>query len=368
MPVKAGTGYTHAVWTCRAVPAPSGLAGRPLTALGALRVVRVLDYLSREVTDAGSYMPQPIYNALRFAAGLLLACVAPLLVGIVLLTLCGGVFLLIGRELLPPAVFGGGDRRGEHTLYSNALFLARLTDFDEWAVVLQESLTAARTGADITTGGPSSGHDSGEVFAVLFAGAWAAVAHGVVLSCTAVALLDAAERRTPDAPPPPADELDPHATPLMNTVDAVHAGARPPSAKPRGRFVHPEELVQMLEAYGIVGTSRQDAERFFALFGERAAGGTLRLPALLRQLEISAMVGELFASQPMLYVVGRGLLQATRALLALDVIVELWLWLGLLCLRSGAAFDCWVPQLVLTESTGSTIFTAPSLAIFTSCF
>ena len=52
-------------------------------------------------------------------------------------------------------------------------------------------------------------------------------------------------------------------------------------------------------------------------------------------------------------------IQATRVLLALDVALELWLWMGLICTRSGAAFDCWVPRLLLTgRATGQLADTA----------
>jgi hypothetical protein len=81
-------------------------------------------------------------------------------------------------------------------------------------------------------------------------------------------------------------------------------------------------------------------EKFFTRVCE--VGQPLRLPQLLAQLEVDAAISEEHVSRaPTVHLV-RNMLRFVRVLAIVDVIVEVWLWLGVRCLRSGAPFDCWV--------------------------
>ena len=279
----------------------------PMYALGALRCMRLVWVL------ATCWLPQAMIP-LRAATVILIQSFWPLVTIWILLGLFGIIFLLVGQELLPTIGFG--------SLYDSIFLLLQAMNLEE----LPDAL-----GRLVDT---TSNNSSPDLRARCFLLSWSLVANGLAFSMLAASLADAGERVRHQEP-------NCQQKAVVNPTD--ESVQRPESARPSrlcGMIVKPDDVLRMLLSFGQEVTKPQ-IEKFFARVCE--VGQPLRLPALLAQLEVDAAVAaEHVARAPTVHLV-RNMLRAVRVLAIIDVIVEMWLWLGVSCLRAGAPFDCWVP-------------------------
>ena len=281
----------------------------PLSALNSLRCLRLIWYL------ATAWLPQSLLP-LRTATAVLIQSLFPLITIWVILVFFGFGFVLLGQELLP------GD--GFETVYSSVFILLQTMNIEELPHTL-DAVMAKRT----------NGSGAPDLLAFCFFMGWAMLANGFVLTLATAALADAGERQRQQEPK---RQLPAVASP----ADEPGGLPRPTSAgsqRPAGMIMKVDDVFKMVGAFG-QETAKIQVEKFFTRVCE--VGQPLRLPQLLAQLEVDAAISEEHVSRaPTVHLV-RNMLRFVRVLAIVDVIVEVWLWLGVRCLRSGAPFDCWV--------------------------
>ena len=280
----------------------------PLSALNSLRCLRLIWYL------ATAWLPSSLIP-LRTATAVLIQCIFPLVTIWVILIFFGFGFVLLGQELLPTDGF--------ETVYSSVFILLQTMNIEELPTTL-DALMAKRT----EKGSP-------ELLAFCYFMGWAMLANGFVFNLVTAALADVGERQRQQEPK--------RACAVVSPAEEEGGLPRPTSAgsqRPAGMILKVDDVFKMVAAFG-QDTGKVQVERFFTRVCE--VGQPLRLPQLLAQLEVDAAISEDHVTRaPTVHFV-RNMLRFVRVLAIVDIIVEVWLWLGVRCLRSGAPFDCWVP-------------------------
>ena len=289
----------------------------PFAAIGTLRALRLIRYL------ATTWLPKTLHP-LRTATNVLIQSATPLLTVWGVLVIFGAVFYLAGRILLPDDGFDSA--------YQSVFTLLQTMDLRELPQALDDVMRNRSSGQGV------------DLLSFCFFMAWALIANGFVLSLATASLADVGERQQrPEQRESAAAVIAPVEEPsATSTQHKDFKLKRPDSAhtRPGGMIVKPDEVLKMFSAFGEECT-QADVDKFFVRVSE--VGQPLRLPTLLTQLEVDAAIAEAHITRdPVVHFI-RNMLRMVRVLAIIDVVAEVWLWLGLRCARAGSQFDCWVP-------------------------